>query len=82
MIGFTSHEDAVRHATETGESDGETLYNENRASYRSEEHAASGLLDCASEAASVLRVPSKHYGAWIAAYAAAAERVIRTMYNA
>lgn len=82
MIEFTSHEDAINHATETGEHDGETLYNENRESYRDEEHAVSGLIDCASEAASVLRVPSEHYGAWVDAYAAAAERVIRTMYNA
>lgn len=82
MLKFTTTAEAIQHAIATGEDDGETLYNENRESFRSEDHAVSGLLDCASEAASVLGVPREHYSAWIDAYAAAAERVIRAMYNA
>ncbi len=82
MIEFANEAEAIQHATATGENDGETLYNENREGYRDEAHAVSGLLECASEAASVLGVRGEHYSAWLRAYAAAAERVIRTMYNA
>lgn len=82
MLQFTTETDAINHGTAAGESDGETLYNENHESYRDEAHATSGLDECASEAASVLGVPREYYRAWIDAYATAAARVIRTMYNA
>lgn len=82
MLNFTTAHDAISHGTATGESDGATLYNENRDGYRDEAHATSGLDNCASEAASVLGVPREYYRVWINAYATAAARVIRGLYNA
>lgn len=82
MLNFATELQATEHGATTGESDGETLYSENHEGYRDESHAVSGLDACASEAASVLRVPRDFYVAWCRAYEESSREVIRRLYRA